>query len=53
VIVTVDLAVYEVANSVWKHQYLLRDLRDGLRYLSIFHGLLETNRIRAIPPSRG
>jgi predicted nucleic acid-binding protein len=53
VILTVDLAVYEVANSIWRHEYLLKDLRDGLRYLSIFHGLLETNKIRAIHPSQG
>src|ERR1035441_440813 len=46
-IITLDLAVYEVANSVWKHQHLLKDLRDGTRYLTIFHGLLETNKIRA------
>jgi len=53
VILTVDLAVYDVANSVWKHEYLLKDLRDGLRYLSIFRGLLETNKIRAIHPNQG
>ena len=51
-IVTADLAVYEVANSIWKHQYLLKDLRDGPRYLSIFNGLLETNRIRAVHPAQ-
>ncbi len=51
-IVTADLAVYEVANSIWKHQYLLKDLRDGPRYLSIFDGLLETNRIRAVRPTQ-
>jgi predicted nucleic acid-binding protein len=50
-ILTVDLAVYEVANSIWKHQYLLKDLKNGLQYLLIFYGLLETNKIRAIHPS--
>ncbi len=52
-IITLDLAVYEVANSVWKHQHLLKDLKDGPKYLSIFHGLLETNKIRAVRPSPG
>jgi len=52
VIITVDLAVYEVANSVWKHQYLLKDLKNGLQCLSIFHELLETNKIRAIHPGQ-
>ncbi len=52
VILTVDLAVYEVANSIWKHQYLLKDLKDGLRYLSVFYELFETNKIRAIHPNQ-
>jgi predicted nucleic acid-binding protein len=52
VILTVDLAVYEVANCIWKHQYLLKDLRDGPQYLSIFYELLETNKIRAIHPGQ-
>ncbi|MGH9920061.1 MAG: PIN domain-containing protein, partial [Nitrososphaerales archaeon] len=50
-LVTLDLAVYEVANSIWKHQLLLKDLNDGLPYLSILHGLIESGRIRIIHPS--
>jgi predicted nucleic acid-binding protein len=50
-ILTVDLAVYEVANSIWKHQYVLGDLKNGLPYLSIFHGLIEANKIRVVHPN--
>jgi predicted nucleic acid-binding protein len=50
VIVTVVVAVYEVANSIWKHQYLIKDIRDGLRYLSIFHELLKTNKVQTVHP---
>jgi len=47
-LVTVDLALNEAANSVWKHQYLLKDLDDGLPYLSILYGLVESGRIRIV-----
>lgn len=49
-ILTVDLAVYETANSIWRHQRLLKDLKDGLPYLSILRGLIESGRIRIIHP---
>jgi predicted nucleic acid-binding protein len=51
-LVTVDLAVYEAANSIWKHQCLLKDLDDGLPYVSILHGLIESGRVRIIHPGR-
>ena len=51
-IVTSDLAIYEVFNSVWKHQHVLRDLEDGQPYLSVFTGLLDSNSIRAVHPDK-
>ncbi len=47
-LLTVDLALYGAANSVWKHQYLLEDLDDGLPYLSIVYGLVESGRTRIV-----
>lgn len=41
-----------MVNSVWKHQFLLKDLSDGLPYVSIFYGLLESGRIRLVRPDR-
>jgi predicted nucleic acid-binding protein len=51
-LVTIDLAVYEAANSIWKHQCLLKDVDDGSPYVSILYGLIESGRIRMIHPGR-
>lgn len=53
VILTLDLAVHEVANSIWKHQNILKDISDGLPYLTIFFGLIEAGTIRVVSPSGG
>ena len=50
-LITVDLAVHEVLNAIWKHQFLLKDLNDGPAYVSILFGLIESGRIRVIRPS--
>jgi predicted nucleic acid-binding protein len=50
-LITVDLAVYEVVNAIWKHQFLLKDLDDGPTYVSILYGLIESGRIRVIRPA--
>ena len=44
-ILTADLAVYEVANSIWKHQFLLKDIENGASFLSIFYELIESGAI--------
>ena len=49
-LVTVDLAVYESVNSIWKHQFLIKDLDDGLPYVSVLYGFIESGRIRVIHP---
>jgi len=40
--------VYEVANSIWKHQFLLKDIEDGPSFLSIFYELIESGAINII-----
>lgn len=50
ILITVDLALYEAVNAVWKHQFLLKDLDDGLPYVSILYGLVESGRIRVVRP---
>jgi predicted nucleic acid-binding protein len=50
-LITVDLAVYEVVNAIWRHQFLLKDLDDGPSYVSILYGLIESGRIRIIRPA--
>jgi predicted nucleic acid-binding protein len=50
ILITVDLALYEAVNAVWKHQFLIKDLGDGVPYVSILYGLVESGRIRVIRP---
>jgi predicted nucleic acid-binding protein len=52
ILVTVDLALYEAVNAVWKHQFLIRDLDDGVPYVSILYGLTGSGRIRVIRPGK-
>ncbi|MDA4123880.1 MAG: type II toxin-antitoxin system VapC family toxin [Thaumarchaeota archaeon] len=49
-ILTADLAVFETANAIWKHQVLLHEIDDGIPFLSVLFGLLRTNSVIAIKP---
>ncbi len=51
-LVTLDLAVYETANSVWKHEFLLKDINNGAEYLSILQGLIESGKIQLVHVSK-
>lgn len=51
-LVTLDLAIYEVANSIWKHEFLLKDIKDGSEYLSILVGLIESGTIQLLHVSK-
>ena len=44
------MALYEVANSIWKHQNLLRDIKDGLPYLALFLELVDSGAIALVRP---
>lgn len=44
-IVAPELVLYEVANSLWKHEQLLKDLENGKPYLSILYGLIAAGKI--------
>jgi predicted nucleic acid-binding protein len=50
-IIVPELALYETTNSIWKHQYVLRDLKDGLAYLSILYGLIDAGAILVLSPN--
>jgi predicted nucleic acid-binding protein len=50
VLITIDLALYETVNAIWKHQFLIKDLDDGRPYVSILYGLIDSGRIRVIRP---
>lgn len=50
-IVAPDMVVYEVANAIWKQEYLLKNLENGKEYIAIFHGLLDSEKIAVMPPN--
>jgi predicted nucleic acid-binding protein len=49
--VTLNLALYEVANSLWKHQHILKDLDDGIPYLIVLLGLMDAGTIMVVHPN--
>ena len=50
-IIAPDFMVYEVANALWRHEHLLKDLADGkTSYLSSL-GLIDSGKIRLVSPN--
>ena len=41
-----------MANSIWKHQFLLKDIEDGPSFLSVFYELIESGAINIIRYSK-
>ena len=50
-ILTSYLAIFEVTNALWKHEHLLKDIDDGLDYLTIFYGLVDSRKILPLDAS--
>jgi predicted nucleic acid-binding protein len=46
-----ELIAYEVTNAIWKHEHLLKDVKNGIQYLSIFYGLMEAGKIKTLSPN--
>jgi len=44
-LLTPELTLYEVANTLWKHERLLQDIPSGLEYLNILMSLVELGGI--------
>lgn len=49
-IVAPELVLYEVTNSIWKHEHLLKDIEDGKAYIAIFYGLVKAAKITILSP---
>jgi len=45
-----DLALYETVNVIWKHETLIRDIRDGAGYLDSLEALIETQAVTLVKP---
>lgn len=51
-IITPDLALHEVVNSVWKHQYIIKDIRQGYDFVNVMFDLIDSNAITLVRPDR-
>lgn len=49
-IISPDLALYELTNTVWKHQFLFKDVEDGSQYISFLGDLIESGSIILVRP---
>jgi len=45
-----DIALYETVNVIWKHETLIRDIRDAARYIGALEALIQTQRITLVKP---
>ena len=45
-----DLALYEIPNTMWKHQILFADLKEPSPFLDLFFQLLESETIQLVRP---
>lgn len=50
-IITPDLAIYEVANSIWKHEVLLKDVKDGQAYIDAMFALVASGAVQLVRPN--
>ena len=46
-----DIIIFEVANAVWKHEYLIRSLDDGVPYVTVLYDLIKSGKITVLSPS--
>ena len=47
-----DLVLYEVVNTLWKHQALLHDLEDAQERIELLSGLVSNERVQLVRPDR-
>jgi predicted nucleic acid-binding protein len=52
ILVSPDLALYEVVNALWKHETLLRDLKDPQERIELLLGLVSNERVQLVRPDR-
>jgi predicted nucleic acid-binding protein len=50
-IVTPDIALYEVMNAIWKHAAVLRDIKDGTPYIERMFELTSSRVLEFLRPS--
>jgi len=49
-LITPDLTVYETVNTIWKHETLVRDLKDPSQHIDLLLKLISTGTIQLVRP---
>jgi len=47
-----DLALYEVVNTVWKHETLIKDLKESWARINLFLELVSAETLRLVRPDK-
>jgi len=47
-----DLALYEVINTLWKHEILIKDLKESWARISLFLVLISAETVRLVRPDK-
>lgn len=50
--ITLDLALHEVANSIWKHEHIIKDVKDGIDFINMMIDLIDSRAITVITPNK-
>jgi predicted nucleic acid-binding protein len=51
-LVSPDLALYEVVNTLWKHETLLHDLKDTEERIELLSDLISNEQVQLVRPDR-
>ncbi len=51
-LVSPDLALYEVVNALWKHETLIRDLKDPKERIELLSKLVSNESVQLVRPDR-
>jgi len=47
-----DLALYEIVNTLWKHEILIRDIEDAHDRIALFADLISSQTVQLLRPDR-
>ncbi|MEM3171958.1 MAG: type II toxin-antitoxin system VapC family toxin [Candidatus Nitrosotenuis sp.] len=50
IICTASYGLYEILNVIWKHQVLLKRIKDGKPVVDVLFGLIHAGRIQLLTP---
>ncbi len=46
-----DIIIYEVANTIWKHECLIKNLGDGKQFITALYDLIKSQKITILSPN--